>query len=1422
MDFDLPHDARYKFIDLHRTFHELETSEKSISDDVEIDWLYTQGNTLNWDDIASQYRTVILSEAGSGKTTEIRNTTRKLINGGKAAFFLRLEHIPRDFEDAFEEGSIESFLEWLESTEEGWFLLDSVDEARLYHPGDFELAIRKLSRKLRFALDRAHIIITSRTSAWRPKSDLLYCSKLLPYESTEKTKFPFKIVALDNLASEKIEAFVEARGISDSQSFLDAVERADAWSFTTRPLDLEELVEFWLDNDRIGSRLEIMQNSITRRLTESKQSYSEARPLALNIAKEGIRRLAANATLTGNPAIRIPDGTENSKGTPVDSVLPDWDAQDQQTLLSRPIFDDAIYGTVRFHHRSVREYLTAEWFSKLLSRESSRDKIQRLFFRKQYGIEIVVPMVRSILPWLCILDTQICEMVCKKAPEILFEGGDPSQLPLHTRQKILRDVCEKVANATVGQTVHNYSAAQRFANVDLTADICLLIDKYRDNEELSSLLLRMVWLGQLEGALPAVMKVAASSSSGVYVRVSAFRAMYAIGSENDFEVIRQSFLEESDHLNRELLTELVKEAFPSKKTIAWLVSCVNKVDPPEPHSVDNLTHSVLDFVKKCDIEVLPFILKNFHSLLNQPPVIERRYCKVSELFKWLIKPSCKAIERLIVERHPSSLAPSSLAILQKFRALSDYGNYYLSDIKADFYKLVPSWDELNYALFWLDVETARATIDKKSGERLTHFSRAGYFRIFWSFSTKDIDYVLEEISRQRDLDNKLVALSLAFAIYKEAGRPPKLRHRLKKVVKHNTELSSKLNSYLNPPPLSEQERKWRRQDAKWKARDAREMVKRQKYHQNWKDYLAKSMDEDLRYQVQNPGSLTNAVLYLYDKCRDDKRTADINYEHEWELLIPEFGEDIAKFYRDSTIRLWRTYKLKLRSEGFPLNSSPYEAVIGLVGLEAESKEAPNWAHSLDIEEARRACGFATYELNSFPEWFPKLYEAHPIVVTEFLLQELKFELSIQSSGGDTHYIISKIRGSAQWAWDRLAFPILDLLRKEPKNLRNLYNLLIILQGSSLIENEDLRKISSRKCKTLNNLDHLACWYAVWSGVAPKEAIDHFKTKTNELPNIEEQTTFSMKYLTRLMGSRYEDGLDVRGALKTPEHLKSLYLLMHKYIRVEEDIDRTKGGVFSPGLRDHAQEARSNILKAIDEIPGKDAFLALKTIAKNHPNKAERPWLHLKANARAEQDGNSQPWSPNQVIDFYRKLDRTPNTHRELADLAEERLLDFKNDLENGDSSIASILRRVTQETEMRNFIGRELREKSYGRYTVPQEEELADAKRPDIRFHGRGFDAPVPIELKLADNWSAPKLFERLNNQLCGDYLRDRRSSRGIFMLVYRGEKQSWDLPKEAGRVGFSGLVQALQNHWNQISPCYSNIEDITVIGVDLTKRTSE
>lgn len=268
-------------------------------------------------------------------------------------------------------------------------------------------------------------------------------------------------------------------------------------------------------------------------------------------------------------------------------------------------------------------------------------------------------------------------------------------------------------------------------------------------------------------------------------------------------------------------------------------------------------------------------------------------------------------------------------------------------------------------------------------------------------------------------------------------------------------------------------------------------------------------------------------------------------------------------------------------------------------------------------------------------------------------------------------------------------------------------------------------------------------------------------------------------------------------------------------KLENPADISRPQWYSPTLRDDAQDARNALYGLLRTIPGKEAFIALSEIAAVHPS---RPWLADYARRRAEEDADFTAWTPSQVRDFHDKLDRTPGNHRELADLAVIRFLDLKDDLENGDESVARILKGVDRETVMRNNLAHELRSRAAGRYTIAQEDELADDKRPDLRFQGVGFDAPATAELKLADCWTGPQLFERLENQLAGDYLRDIRSARGIFVLVNREKNRRWQL-SSGSRVEFDGLVAALQAHWESIAAKFPGIDTITVVGIDLSKR---
>jgi hypothetical protein len=724
-------------------------------------------------------------------------------------------------------------------------------------------------------------------------------------------------------------------------------------------------------------------------------------------------------------------------------------------------------------------------------------------------------------------------------------------------------------------------------------------------------------------------------------------------------------------------------------------------------------------------------------------------------------------------------------------------------------------------LFWFEVQSSREAVDKKREERLTDFWQASLFESFWRFEEGDFEYVAEEISRQKLLDDKLVALSLAFNLYAAAKRPRAWRVQLKKLTEGNDELSERLGTYLRPPTNSKDTRRWKQQEAKWKKRGEANQKKLAEYHAGWKKYFNENLAEARVAIRGKPGIINNSLIYLLDQARDKKSHAGRWTEYNWKKLILEYGEEVARFYRDETVYFWRHHEPKLRSEGAPHDKTTYGVIIGLTGLEIEANETKDWPKNLSAAEVERACKYASFELNGFPTWFPKLFETHPKIVCDFLMQEVSYELSIEKPETETHFIISDLSWSGQWAWDQISPSVYELLKKtEPKNLSNLDGLLKIIQGS-ILEDGLIEALASRKCHTLKRLEHVARWFAVWTGVAPDAAIAALKARIGKIADRKKRTLFAMTFITHLLGDNRSHDAAVRQKFKTPECLKLLYLLMHRHIRRKEDINRAGMGVYSPELRDNAQDARNRLYNLLNKIPGKESFLALIDIANVHPDEASRPWISHHAKSKAEQDGDIQPWSPSQVRDFHERLERTPSNHRELAELAVLRLQDLKDDLEHGDSSVADILQTVTQETIMRKYIGHELREKAFRRYSIPQEEEFADAKKPDLRFHGADFDGPVPVELKLADNWSGPALFERLENQLCGDYLRDNRSNRGIFVLVYRGEKAGWVVPGSDNRVDFAGLTTALQDHWRLISPRFSNVDDISVIGIDLTKRSS-
>ncbi|NOI58887.1 ATP-binding protein [Vibrio coralliilyticus] len=1419
------------YIDLKRKLKEIPIEQLNEEYDLALRW----GNygSVSWQDIINEYRTVILSEAGTGKTEELKHLTKELRSKRLPAFFIRLEDLTGDFEDAFELGSYKEFTSWMESENEGWLLLDSIDEARLSDPKDFERAIKKISRRLTTALDRVHIVLTGRTSAWRPKSDLALCDDMLPLNqnrtaNSKEAESPsdsistsdsaistaFKFYQLVELSRDQIKMFAEAKGIPESIKLLDDIERVDAWGFTTRPQDLIDIIEYWSVHNKLGTRMELMESNIQRKLAE--RSLDRVVPNELPIAElySKAQTLAAVSTLTQVPHIELPEGSTHFPGISSTSMLRDWNGNQILNLLKRPIFDEAIYGAVRFHHRSVREFLTARWFNTLLSKQSSHAQIESLFFRTQYDIEVLTPTLRPILPWLVIWNENFRERISQIDPKVFFEGGDPSQLNLGVRKDILRDVCEALAKKESGQLQYDTGAIQRFASQDLAEHIRVLFEVHSGDEDVLGLLLKMIWTGRIKGLEKEVIEAIKNPSIDKYTHISAIRAAKAICSTVVMDTIRDYYLENKAELNREILSELIEDLKINKDKLNWLIACIKKLSPPNEYSYDRLGESLKHNLKDAQVDESWFFISQIEKLMKIEPYHQTWRYRISQRYGWLLPIAADLIDKLISKQASLALKPEVLELLQMISVAREYNIRGINELKEDFSKKIPEWSELNWALFWSSLEQTRENVKWK----VQNYRQAYLYGKYWSFGPKDFEQAIWELSHRQKFDDRKIVLSLAFDLYKSSGEKPSWLNRIRDGLSEAPDLLDYLSLLLDPPPPTQEELELKEQEKKWEIERKEREDKDTKYHDEWKSWLKTNLKRITAEQLKNPGVLTDSLWYLHRRTEraDDSSSRWTSYN--WSSLKREYGKQIAKYYRDGAVNFWRNYKPQIRSEGADFNSTKGTVIFGLTGLEIEAHENTGWIDSLTPEEVKLACRYASFELNGFPTWLPKVFKSHPQEVSGFLWKEIEYQLEMETECSQIHYILDKVNWTGDWCWDSISPQVLCCIQREPKNLRSLDTLLKIVMCSSC-ESDVLKRLSSKKCKQLKSHTHLARWYAVWVAVEPSIAIDSLESKLKGIDD-EMQEQFAMLFLTSLLGDRRTRVAHERNGFKRPVYLRRLYLLMHKYIRLEDDINRSGGGVYSPTLRDDAQDARELLFRELDALKGRDAFYEMKQLAFSHPDPHSRKWMLEKVKIHAETDCEIGPWKSQQVLDFQNTLERTPKNHIELAELAVFRLKDLKRELEEGDDSIAETLQKVDEETEMRNFIAYLLRSKSNGRYSVPQEEEMADAKRPDIRFHGNGFDAPVPVELKLAENWTGPKLAERLENQLCGDYLRDSRSDRGIFLLVLRKSKSVWMLPNGKAK-SFPELIVKLEQHWKTISARYTNVSDIQIIGIDLMRRNT-
>ena len=1412
------------------------------SDEYEVRAFLGYSDCKTWEELDKEYCSVILAEAGAGKTLEMRARARHLEQQGVPAFFIRIEDIDDAFENAFEIGSAESFVEWLDSQDEAWFYLDSVDEARLDNPTTFEQAIRRFSAKISPALLRAHVCISSRPHAWRAKSDREVVQRQLPFrkpqaelrsedphpvELTEDPRDALEVLVLQPLAEDDIRLFACHRSAHDIDGLIRQLEQADLMPLAGRPFDLEEILHKWKTRGALGGRTEILHHSIERRLGELDPNRAERQRLNPDMARSGARALAAAVVLTGEASIRVPDGGPARTGIDAQAVLADWQPREVQDLLAKAVFDDVIYGAVRFRNRDVRELLAAEWFAELLKKGHSRDAIETLFFREQYGAKFLSPRLSVVLPWLILDDHEIRTRVLAVHPEIVVRGGDPARLPLQDRKGILADIVDRIASGTDDGTARDNHAIARIAQPDLTTETQTLIDRHADNDDAVFFLGRLVWQGEMSECVPPFLDIASDPRRGLYARIAAARAVMTCGTDAQKSTLWNR-VRTTCGLPRELLAELVEDAEANTATVPSVLESIERLVPYERFRATGLTRALHRFIERVPLpsngnteHPLPMLVAGLKKILSRQPFLEGSECHVSEAYSWLLGPAIHAVERLVTARAEASMGAAALAIMLETPRAWLWHERGIDDYKDGLADLVPAWPELNDCLFWEDIKATRRKLED-DGNRLDDDWPVQWREHYWSFGVDSFDRILDSLKARNLQDDRLVALSLAFRVYQLAEKPAEWLDQLRASVSDDAALAPRLDRLLNPP-VSEEARKWQRRES---ARRQQYERKRRQDEQQRLDWIARlKADPNL---VRNPPGIESGGIswdqwWLLRVIEGDGPQTDRTEGANWRSLIEEFGEHVAMAYRDAAIAHWRQYRPGLRSEGADTNSIPGPVVFALAGLAIEAAEVDDFPAHLCASEVRLALRYIVWELNGFPAWLESVHRTRPQAVMEAVEAELFWELARTKSEQPMHYVLYDLANYAPWLHVPLVGPLLTWLQgNDPPSDDALRHVLRILKGGCSDPTE-LLALAKTKATAGRTVEQRPYWYAVWVDAEPDTGI---VAVANWLDGLQSEVAShaAQIFITALMrNSHDENGGFTVGNFLTPGHLKRLYVLMHGHICAEEDIDRAGGRVYTPGLRDHAQEARNALFQLLADIPGKEAHIALTELIEDHPDPRSRPWMARRAYERAQADGDVEPWTAEQVREFGTALTATPATQRQLFDLTVARVADLKNWLEQGAESPYVTWRRAKDESEIRVLVAGWLNQTGGNAFTIAQEPEVANRQRMDIWLQNPDVPSPVTIELKLLDKgWTGPQLCESLVNQLARDYLREADGRCGLMLLVWKGTKPGRRWLVDGRLVGVSDLRNALERHWASMTNSFPNVSAIEILLVDLTARAAK
>jgi hypothetical protein len=1409
-------------IDIDRRF--VEWSDEELSDPDVLSRYGLSDRAMGWNDLLAKRRVVVLAEAGSGKTEEMKAQARRQNEAGQFAFYASVQDVGREgLEHALCPADRVPLKSWRISDQSAWFFIDSIDEAKL-DGVRLDKALRQLAEGIAGAEGRAHIVLSGRHTDWEFRRDLRRFNEQLPIprdqvlppppaldelvistirheRRTEPPQPPEEsvIVVMTSLDAGRVRLFAAGKGAPNLDAFISEIELANLWQFARRPLDLDWLVQFWRTNNRLGSLTEMLATSLTERLQETNLDRVRRDSLDADRAFQALERIGATLVLGRNTTIAIPDSEIMLAGDhpPVDltDALPDWSAEHRMRLLTRPVFDPATFGRARLHNDNqgvVRAYLAARWLHRLRKKNLSNQGLFDLLFAEMHGLELVKPSMQETAAWLSLWDADVAREVVRREPFLLLTAGDPASLPTELRINLLTRLVEGITNNRQRIPLLDRDSVKRFSRPDIAATVRTLWSAHEDHADVRDLLLRLIWLGPLRNCADLAVRVAFGRYQDRHTRIVAGRALMATGDTGARNEYAKFIGANCADLPNVLVWDAVEGLFPNPLGIDDLLTVLSRVDVTDSDGGLGFEWQSPDLIKRIDSRgdlerLLGGLIEQLGGDGND--VGYERDQREDTYFAAISAAAYRLLERCPGDEAPVVAVDAVLRIGRRDRHNPRMNRKTLGDPPAELRRT----SARRRIAFWRAAERFRGSrmLQGRAIESVWELEILG-----WSpgLSTVDLDWLLADGPARSLEHERRLAINAALSIWRDAGSPAGLLSRIEAVAHTDAAMTGAYEAWMRPPAPSPELVKSERELKRLQRRNAIAQAKRD---QSWVDFVAELRANPALLRQLRPTS---------------KEGADSRLFHLWQLLSaaegsssryaidsvaplePMLGADLAAAFRDGLIAHWRAWQPRLKSAREPEKRNQISSLdcMGIAGVTLEANSRSDWADRLTSEEALHAAIYATLELTGFPKWLSELARAKPEQVVSVLRGEAAAELANLAPGSRCEVLDDLTRADSNII-ALMARPLLDELKRRsnlpPIALSPLLDIISrgLGQPHAYFVQLAISRFNSATDPETGSL-YLGALFAIDASIATTTFLARLDTLGTS-----EQTALVQHVLPHVFGDRF--GFRQGAPPKLPfDSLERLVRVAYRTIRVADDHNRPSGVVFSPDERDRAEGARGAAFERLAQTPGRATFNALLHYAETADFPIPPSRLRELARDRAAQDSENAPWPPGEPFAFEANCEASPRTPKDLQLLALRRLADMQYDLLHSDFAQGATLSGLPDERAVQNWMADRLRGAQGRSYSVEREPHVVDEKEPDIRLKAKDTDASVPVEIKIVESWTLEQLEAALTDQLCGRYLRARDGRHGILLLVHQKPRQrGWTDSRNGTVLRFEDVVTRLR-----------------------------